>query len=198
MSSKCDTCMKATYASAEVRAKSLAEMQQADAAEAEKLLQRQQAAEAQYDQGLSKLRATARQLQSLASRVRPCKAPAMQASSACERTGLPGSALQRRAWDCLGWSWGLCHKSACTVCMSTILSAWRGSRGNGRKCAAQVRSRETSAETLIKTLRELPNKEALALRSEVAMQVGCCTIHFVSGCWELVSEQSLAYITSHT
>ena len=46
-------------------------MQQADAAEAEKLLQRQQAAEAQYDQGLSKLRATARQLQSLASRVRP-------------------------------------------------------------------------------------------------------------------------------
>ena len=38
----------------------------------------------------------------------------------------------------------------------------------------QVHSRETSAETLIKTLRELPNKEALALRSEVAMQVGCC------------------------
>ena len=61
--------MQATFASAEVRAKSLAEMHQADAAEAEKLLQRQQAAEAQYDQGLSKLRATARQLQSLASRV---------------------------------------------------------------------------------------------------------------------------------
>ena len=63
--------MQATFASAEVRAKTLAEMQQADAAEVEKLLQRQQAAEAQYDQGLSKLRATARQLQSLASRVRP-------------------------------------------------------------------------------------------------------------------------------
>ena len=62
--------MQATFASAEVRAKTLAEMQQADAAEVEKLLQRQQAAEAQYDQGLSKLRATARQLQSLASRVR--------------------------------------------------------------------------------------------------------------------------------
>ena len=44
--------MQATFASAEVRAKTLAEMQQADAAEAEKLLQRQQAAEAQYDQGL--------------------------------------------------------------------------------------------------------------------------------------------------
>lgn len=93
MSSECDTCMQATYASAEVRAKSLAEMQQADAAEAEKLLQRQQAAEAQYDQGLSKLRATARQLQSLASRVRLCKAPAMQTSSACERTSHLGSAL---------------------------------------------------------------------------------------------------------
>lgn len=62
-------CVQATFASAEVRAKSLAEMQQTDAAEVEKLLQRQQAAEAQYDQGLSKLRATARQLQSLASRV---------------------------------------------------------------------------------------------------------------------------------
>ena len=70
MTSECNACMQATFASAEVRAKSLAEMQQADAAEAEKLLQRQQAAEAQYDQGLSKLRATARQLQSLASRVR--------------------------------------------------------------------------------------------------------------------------------
>ena len=65
------SCVQATFASAEVRAKSLAEMQQTDAAEVEKLLQRQQAAEAQYDQGLSKLRATARQLQSLASRVSP-------------------------------------------------------------------------------------------------------------------------------
>jgi hypothetical protein len=62
-------CMQATFASAEVKAKSLAEMQQADAAEVEKLLQRQQAAQVQYDQGLSKLRATARQLQSLASKV---------------------------------------------------------------------------------------------------------------------------------
>ena len=62
-------CMQATFASAEVKAKSLAEMQQADAAEVEKLLQRQQAAQAQYDQGLLKLRATARQLQSLASKV---------------------------------------------------------------------------------------------------------------------------------
>ena len=60
----------------------------------------------------------------------------------------------------------------------------------------QVRSRETSAETLIKTLRELPNKEALALRSEVAMQVGCCMMRRVSECWELICEQSLAYITS--
>ena len=124
MSSECDTCMQATYASAEVRAKSLAEMQQADAAEAEKLLQRQQAAEAQYDQGLSKLRATARQLQSLASRVRPCKAPAMQVSSACERTSPPSSALQQRIWSCLGWSWGLGSKSACVVCMLSMLSAW--------------------------------------------------------------------------
>ena len=73
ITSERNTCMQATYASAEVRAKSLAEMQQADAAEAEKLLQRQQAAEAQYDQGLSKLRATARQLQSLASRVCPAR-----------------------------------------------------------------------------------------------------------------------------
>ena len=54
-----------------------------------------------------------------------------------------------------------------------------------------MRSRETSAETLIKTLRELPNKEALALRSEVAMQVGCCAMRSVSGYWGLVSEQSL-------
>ena len=36
---------------------------------------------------------------------------------------------------------------------------------------AQVGSRERTAEKLIKTLRELPNKEALALRSEVAVQV---------------------------
>lgn len=80
-------CVQATFASAEVKAKSLAEMQQADAAEVEKLLQRQQAAQAQYDQGLSKLRATARQLQSLASKVCPrvlscqagvCKSDSMQ------------------------------------------------------------------------------------------------------------------------
>ena len=76
-----------------MRAKSLAEMQQADAAEAEKLLQRQQAAEAQYDQGLSKLRATARQLQSLALRVRACRIPAKQAPAAHERTSLPDLAL---------------------------------------------------------------------------------------------------------
>ena len=107
MSSKCNACMQATYASAEVRAKSLAEMQQADAAEAEKLLQRQQAAEAQYDQGLSKLRATARQLQSLASRVRPCEAPATPASSACDRTSLLGSALQWRIWGLSGLVLGI-------------------------------------------------------------------------------------------
>ena len=104
MSSECDTCMQATYASAEVRAKSLAEMQQADAAEAEKLLQRQQAAEVQYDQGLSKLRATARQLQSLASRVCPCKAPAMQASSACESTSHLGSAWRSESSPGLAWA----------------------------------------------------------------------------------------------
>ncbi len=40
----------------------------------------------------------------------------------------------------------------------------------------QVGSRERSAEKLIKTLRELPNKEALALRSEVAIQVGCIVL----------------------
>ena len=40
----------------------------------------------------------------------------------------------------------------------------------------QVGSREQSAEKIIKTLRELPNKEALALRSEVAVQVGCCVL----------------------
>ena len=55
-----------------------------------------------------------------------------------------------------------------------------------------MRSRETSAEKLIKTLRELPNKEALALRSEVAMQVGRCTMHSVSEGWVLVSAQLLA------
>ena len=60
-----------------------------------------------------------------------------------------------------------------------------------------MRSRETSAEKLIKTLRELPNKEALALRSEVAMQVGCCTMHFVSG-WELISRQCLASSNSQS
>ena len=42
---------------------------------------------------------------------------------------------------------------------------------------AQVGSREKTAERLIKTLRELPNKEALALRSEVAVQVGSCMLH---------------------
>ena len=78
-----------------------------------------------------------------------------------------------------------------------MLSAWRGSRGGSRRCAAQVRSRETSAEKLIKALRELPNKEALALRSEVAMQVGCCTMQSVSGSWSLVSAQSSASSTSH-
>ena len=41
---------------------------------------------------------------------------------------------------------------------------------------AQVGSREKTAEGLIKTLRELPNKEALALRSEVAVQVGSCVL----------------------
>ena len=59
-----------------------------------------------------------------------------------------------------------------------------------------MRSRETSAETLIKTLRDLPNKEALALRSEVAMQVGCCTMYVVSGGWKPISEPSLACSTS--
>ena len=93
----CQACLQATFASAEVRAKSLAEMQQADGAEAEKLLQRQQAAEAQYDQGLSKLRATARQLQSLASRVCACETPAVQASSVYERTSLPDWTLRSRS-----------------------------------------------------------------------------------------------------
>ena len=41
----------------------------------------------------------------------------------------------------------------------------------------QVRSRETSAEKLMKTLRELPTKEALALRSEVATQVSFTKPH---------------------
>jgi hypothetical protein len=35
-----------------------------------------------------------------------------------------------------------------------------------------VKSTENAAERLIRTLRELPSKEALALRSEVASQVG--------------------------
>lgn len=42
---------------------------------------------------------------------------------------------------------------------------------------AQVGNREQTAERLIKTLRELPNKEALALRSEVAVQVGRNALH---------------------
>ena len=45
----------------------------------------------------------------------------------------------------------------------------------------QVRSRESSAEKLIKTLRELPTKEALALRSEVATQASFTKAH--TSCW---------------
>lgn len=36
----------------------------------------------------------------------------------------------------------------------------------------QVKSTENAAKRVIRTLRELPSKEALALRSEVASQVG--------------------------
>ena len=41
---------------------------------------------------------------------------------------------------------------------------------SGALAAAQVRSTESTGRNLILDLRELPSKQALALRSEVAMQ----------------------------
>ena len=40
------------------------------------------------------------------------------------------------------------------------------------ECVDQVKATESAAERLVKTLRELPSKEALALRSEMATKVG--------------------------
>ena len=48
--------------------------------------------------------------------------------------------------------------------------AWSKAESGGALAAAQVRSTERTGRNLILDLRELPSKQALALRSEVAMQ----------------------------
>ena len=189
-------CLQAQFQAIETRARQAQETLTQHEAEAVKLEQRLAAAREQYDSGLSKLRSTAQQLESLASQARHpsicCCGQEAGHSRNIQTWYLAGRgsdvASEGRAGYACGLHGGACcckhgghtdlhilqshdhfEADACQAARHFIPcgQAWTTA---GCCAGAQVRSTEQTGRNLILDLRELPSKQALGLRSEVAMQ----------------------------